>query len=165
MIVKRVTGTHSSIIMAINKLYGWSLRSLSVGRDQVFLYMFWVHGVLLYTRRPGSGWYIYRAKEEEERVFFSLVLVYVVFLAVRGNNRIQCQHLWILILGKFTGQPSRLASQQTTRAVRRSSKQGFSSRARIPGVSKIGVQNLLLHTAKASYDGSTEHQLAAPWWE
>ena len=34
-----------------------------------------------------------RAKEEEERVFFSLVLVYVVFLAVRGNNRIQCQHL------------------------------------------------------------------------
>ena len=28
-----------------------------------------------------------------------------------------------------------------------------SSRARIPGVPKIGVQNLLLHTAKVSYDG------------
>ena len=28
-----------------------------------------------------------------------------------------------------------------------------SSRARIPGVPKIGVQNLLLHTAKVGYDG------------
>ena len=49
MIVKRVTGTHSSIIMAINKLYGWSLRSLSVGRDQVF-YICSEYMVYYYTR-------------------------------------------------------------------------------------------------------------------
>ena len=43
-----------------------------------------------------------------------------------------------------------------------------SSRARIPGVPKIGVQNLLLHTAKASYDGeaqaaSASRQCLARW--
>ena len=41
-----------------------------------------------------------RVKKEEERVFFLLFRFssfYVAILAVRGNNRIQCQHLWILL--------------------------------------------------------------------
>ena len=38
-----------------------------------------------------------------------------------------------------------------------------SSRARIPGVPKIGVQNLLLHTAKVGYDGGNGLRSCLPF--
>ena len=71
MIVKRVTGTHSSIIMAINKLYGWSLRSLSVGRDQVF-YICSEYMVYYYTRDDREVAGIYTARKRRRSGSFFL---------------------------------------------------------------------------------------------
>ena len=87
MIVKRVTGTHSSIIMAINKLYDhgagrpfaaasdFALVSQSVGRSVRIKFFYKCSKYIVYTRtRLGSGVVVHiqqpREKRRRRRVFF-----------------------------------------------------------------------------------------------
>ena len=63
MIVKRVTGTHSSIIMAINKLYGWSLRSLSVGRSGSSFFIYVLSTWCTIIHATTGKWLVYIPRE------------------------------------------------------------------------------------------------------